>query len=172
MAIEVTIGRDAQDKQRFGKEGLIYLGKGYVKMGTYTSLSNTIKVDIARSHAILIAGKRGSGKSYTLGAIAEELASLPRETARNISSLIFDTMGIFWTMKFKNEKDLPLLRQWNLDTKELPVHVLVPFGKVALYEQNAIPYDKGFSLAPHEVQAEDWITIFNLSLTSPEGVVI
>ena len=76
----------------------------FLKMGNYTSLSNKIWLDVARSHVILIAGKRGSGKSYTLGTIAEELSSLPPEAAKNVAPIIFDTMGIFWTMKYKNEK--------------------------------------------------------------------
>ena len=71
MTYDILIGRDTADKERFGDKGLIYLGRGYVKMGNYTSLSNKIWMDVARSHVILIAGKRGSGKSYTLGAIAE-----------------------------------------------------------------------------------------------------
>ena len=94
MAYDIIVGRDLSDKKRFGDKGLIYIGKGYVKMGQYTSLSNKIWMDIARSHICLIAGKRGSGKSYTIGAIAEEISSLPPEAARNIASLIFDTMGI------------------------------------------------------------------------------
>src|SRR3989344_4494927 len=102
MPYDIIIGRDAVDKEKFGSRGLIYLGKGYVKMGNYTSLSNKIWMDIARSHIILIAGKRGSGKSYSLGAIAEELSNLQGDVSKNIASLIFDTMGIFWTMKFKN----------------------------------------------------------------------
>jgi sulfite reductase (NADPH) flavoprotein alpha-component len=72
------------DKEKFGDRGLIYIGKGYVKMGNYTSLSNKLWLDIARSHVILISGKRGSGKSYSLGVIAEELANLPPENAKNI----------------------------------------------------------------------------------------
>jgi len=61
----------------------------------------------------MIAGKRGSGKKgYSLGAIAEDFPCLPAETAKNISSLIFDTMGHLWTMKYKNEKDSMLLKEW------------------------------------------------------------
>ena len=105
MPYDIIIGRNESDKKKFGDRGLIYIGKSYVTMGNYTSLSNNLYMDVARSHVILVAGKRGSGKSYTLGSIAEELASLPPETSRNIASLIFDTMGIFWTMKYKNEKD-------------------------------------------------------------------
>ncbi|HLF53642.1 MAG TPA: LAGLIDADG family homing endonuclease, partial [Candidatus Nanoarchaeia archaeon] len=62
MAYDIIIGRDISDKKRFGDKGLIYIGKGYVKMGNYTSLSNKIWMDVARSHVILVAGKRGSGK--------------------------------------------------------------------------------------------------------------
>src|SRR3989344_4577636 len=120
MAYDIIIGRDKSDKEKFGDRGLIYLGKGYVKMGNSSSLSNNIWMDIARSHVILVAGKRGSGKSYTLGAIAEELSNLPEEASKNIASLIFDTMCIFWTMKYKNEKDKDLLKSWDLKPKTLP----------------------------------------------------
>lgn len=172
MAIEVTLGRDTADKKQFGERGLIYLGKGYVTMGTHVSLSNIIKLDVARTHAMLIAGKRGSGKSYTLGVIAEELAHLPRETARNIASVIFDTMGIFWTMKFTNEKDTALLRDWNLTTSSIPLTVLVPFGKAEEYREKNLPFDATFALKPSELKAEDWCTVFNLTFTSPQGVLI
>lgn len=172
MAYDITIGRDLSDKEKFGNKGLIYLGKGYVKMGTYTSLSNRILMDIARSHVILIAGKRGSGKSYTLGAIAEELANLPSESAKNIASVIFDTMGIFWTMKYKNEKDLTLLREWGLESKPLNVKVFVPYGKAEEYKQKGIPVDSTFALSPSELKPEDWLTLFGIEMTSLPGVLI
>lgn len=172
MAYDIIIGRDAADKERFKDKGLIYLGKGYVKMGNYTSLSNRILMDIARSHVVLVAGKRGSGKSYTIGVIAEELSNLPPENARNIASLIFDTMGIFWTMKFKNEKDKPLLDDWKLKSKELPVRVFIPFGKAEDYKEKEIPFDETFALKASELEAEDWITLFNLSAIGPEGALI
>ena len=59
MAYDIILGRDASDKKKFGKEGLIHIGKGYVTMGNYTSMSNNIFLDVARSHVILVAGKRG-----------------------------------------------------------------------------------------------------------------
>ncbi|MBI2046626.1 hypothetical protein HYT26_00475 [Candidatus Pacearchaeota archaeon] len=62
MPYDIIVGRDEADKKRFGSKGLVYLGKGYVTMGNYTSLSNFIYMDVARSHVILVAGKRGSGK--------------------------------------------------------------------------------------------------------------
>ena len=92
MPYDIIIGRDKADKEKFGDKGLIYMGKGYVTMGNYTSLSNLIWLDVARSHVILIAGKRGSGKSYSLAVISEELTDLPEEIKKNIAPLIFDTM--------------------------------------------------------------------------------
>lgn len=172
MPYDIIIGRDKSDKEKFGDRGLIYLGKGYVKMGQYTSLSNKIWMDVARSHVVLVAGKRGSGKSYSLGVIAEEISNLPTEESQNIAPLIFDTMGIFWTMKYKNEKDSNLLKEWSLESKNLPVKVFIPFGKEEEYKESRIPFDETFALSPSELEAEDWIDIFHLTLTSPAGVLI
>lgn len=172
MAYDIIIGRDLSDKKKFGDRGLIYIGKGYVKMGNYTSLSNKIWMDVARSHVVLVAGKRGSGKSYTLGAIAEEISNLPADVSKNIASLMFDTMGIFWTMKYKNEKDRELLEQWELKSKSLPVKVFVPYGRVEDYKKKGIPLDATFALKASELEAEDWITVFNLEMTSLPGVLI
>src|SRR3989344_3480937 len=114
MAYDIIIGRNEADKKKFGNEGLILLGKNYVKMGNMVSLSNNIYLDVARSHVILVSGKRGSGKSYSLGVIAEGIASQPKEIRDNIAVLIFDTMGVFWTMKNPNEQDKDLLDKWGL----------------------------------------------------------
>jgi len=110
--------------------------------------------------------------SYTIGAIMEELSNLPQETAKNIASIIFDTMGIFWTMKYENEKDKELLHEWELKSKSLPVKVFVPFGKVEDYKQKNIPVDSTFALKASELEAEDWLTIFNIEVTSLHGVLI
>ena len=42
MPYDIIIGRNEEDKKLFGKKGLVYLGKAYVKMGNYTSSSNNI----------------------------------------------------------------------------------------------------------------------------------
>ena len=172
MAFDVIVGRDVSDKEKFGDRGLIFIGKGYVKMGNYTSLSNRILLDVARSHAILIAGKRGSGKSYTLSVIAEGLANLPHEEGKNIASLIFDTMGVFWTMKYENEKDKELLSEWGLKPKKIPVRVFIPFGRAEHYDSNGLPYDGKISIDCSELDSEDWFSIFNLNMLSYEGALI
>jgi len=172
MGYDIITGRNVSDKESFGERGLVLIGKGYVKMGQYTSMSNRILMDVARSHVILVAGKRGSGKSYTLGVIAEELSNLPREASQNIASLIFDTMGIFWTMKYKNEKDKSLLQEWNLKPKDLPVKVFVPYGHYDAYLQKGIPVDEKFALDVAEMNPEDWVLTFGLDIINPVSILI
>ncbi len=172
MPYDIIIGRNKEDKEKFKNRGLIYVGKSYVTMGNYTSLSNKIWLDVAKSHVILIAGKRGSGKSYTIGAIAEELSDLPEEVKKNIAPLIFDTMGIFWTMKFKNERDISLLENWDLKSRNLPAIVWAPSGYFNEYEKRGIPVDKKFALAASELNIEDWLSIFDLQMIEPISILI
>lgn len=172
MPFDVIIGRSESDKKLFGEKGLIFIGKSYVKMGEYTSLSNPLYMDVARSHVVLIAGKRGSGKSYTLGGMAEALSTLNFEEAQNISSLIFDTMGIFWTMKFKNHKDRNLLQDWGLESRNVDVKVFVPFGFFNEYHDKGIPVDKEFAIRISDLNADDWVSLFELKFTDPEAVLM
>ena len=85
---EIIIGRSPKDQRLLGTKGTILLGKHYVQMERALSLANPIHLDINKPHAILIAGKRGSGKSYTLGVIAEGIADLEPEIKQNISTII------------------------------------------------------------------------------------
>jgi len=172
MSYDIIIGRDESDKKEFENKGLIYIGKGFVKMGQYTSLSNKIFLDVIRTHIVLIAGKRGSGKSYTIGVFAEQLSDLPKEVSQNIASIIFDTMGIYWTMKYQNEKDRRLLEEWGLTPKNLPVKIFVPYGHFDDYKEKGVPVDKKFALDVTEMSAEDWVMAFELNLINPVGVLI
>lgn len=172
MPYDIIVGRDASDLKKFGKKGLVHLGKSYVKMGQYTSLSNPIYMDVARSHVVLVAGKRGSGKSYTLGVVAEELACLPEEVRENIASIIFDTMGIYWTMKYPNDKEKELLAEAGLKPKKTPSNVIIPYGFVEDYEKRGILFDETFALNPADIKIEDWLLTFGLRLTEPVGVII
>jgi len=171
MPYDTVIGRTEEDKERFGKEALIYLGKSYVKMGHRSSLSNTILMDVARSHVVLICGKRGSGKSYTLGVVAEEISTLPKEVAKNIAVLIFDTMGIFWTMSHRNEREAELLRSWKLEPREIPVRTFVPYGFAEQWREKGIPVTKSFALKVSELTADDWVITFGLNFLDAVAII-
>jgi uncharacterized protein len=172
MPFDVIVGRNESDKKLFGKRGLAFIGKSYVTMGNYTSLSNPIYMDIARSHVVLISGKRGSGKSYTIGTMAESLSSLGVEESGNIASLVFDTMGIFWTMKYKNQKDAELLSDWGLEAKNVPLKVFAPFGFYQDYKDKGVDVDAEFAIKISELDPSDWVTLFELKFTDPIAVII
>ncbi len=172
MPNDIIIGRDEADKKNLSDKGLIFIGKHYVKMGNTTSLSNRVFMDVARTHVILITGKRGGGKSSSIATIAEEMSNLPLEVSENLSMIIFDTMGIFWTMKFPNERDEDLLREWNLSPKKFNVDIYVPSGHFKEYQKKGIPVDIPFTIKTSELNADDWCNVFNVELTNNIGILI
>ena len=172
MPFDVVVGRNESDKKAFGKKGLAFIWKSFVTMGNYTSLSNPIFMDVARSHVVLISGKRGSGKSYTIGTMAEALSNLGVEESGNIAPLIFDTMGLFWTMKYKNQKDTDLLDEWGLKAKNVPMRVFAPFGYYQEYRDKGVDVDAEFAIKISELEPADWVTLFELKFTEPTAVLI
>lgn len=57
------------------------------------SQGSRVHVDLDGPHAAVVVGKRGSGKSYTLGVLAEGLAR-----ADGVSPIVVDPMGAFRTL--------------------------------------------------------------------------
>jgi len=171
--VDIVVGRDMDDLEKFGLFGTIFIGKEYIKMENILSLANRVYLDVNKPHLILICGKRGQGKSYTLASVAESIAMLPKDLANNVSILIFDTMGIFWTMKFPNYRDAELLERWGLKPQGLKnTRVLVPEGLVDLYKDIDIPLDDVFTLNPSDLSGFEWSLVFNLDPTSPIAIYI
>src|SRR5438067_10626794 len=73
----------------------VYLGR-LAEAGPLTD----VRFDTAQAHVVGLFGKRGSGKSYTLGTLLEgictkEKKSTIADNSREIATLLFDTLGIF-----------------------------------------------------------------------------
>ena len=68
----------------------MYMGRVCEKTEGYYGCR--IFLDAIRPHRIFICGKTGSGKSYTMGVVAEELAKLNI----GVGVVLIDPMGIFW----------------------------------------------------------------------------
>ncbi len=169
---EIILGRSPGDAKKLGTKGTVFIGKQYVQMGQSSSLSNPIHLDVARAHAMLIVGKRGGGKSYTMGSIAEGLADMDPEVSKNLSFLMLDTMGVFWSMKYGNKKEDDLLRKWGLESKGLDVIVCVPGGFFQKYQEDGIQCDYPLYIKPGELSLEDWRLTFKLKVDDPAYLLL
>ncbi len=146
---------------------------GTLNVGRYLALDRSmgshVHMDGLRPHAILICGKRGYGKSYTMGTMIEELAALPEEV--NIASLVIDTMGIFWTMRNPNIKEKDILSKWDLSPNGINAELFVPAGSLKQYEQMHIDA-KPFSISTSMLTGHDWCSLFCLDSISSLSIFI
>ncbi len=169
---DIIIGRDADDRKKFGTKGTIILGKHYVRMGQTSSLANDVRLDMIRPHVIMLCGKRGGGKSYTMGVIAEGLADMPTELKQNLSIILLDTMGVYWTMKFENHKEAELLHPYGLNPKGFDIQIFTPYKFYAEYKKKGIPTDHPFAICPGELDAVDWCLALGVTINDSVGVLL
>jgi uncharacterized protein len=169
---DIVVGRNESDKKKYGKKGLVLLGKQYIKMGRNTTLSSPVYLDVASSHVVFICGKRGGGKSYTMGVVAEGFHLLDEDVKKNLSIILLDTMGIYWTMKYPNKIDEALLREWDLKPSAVPIKIYTPERYHEEFKKKGIPTDKPFSLNPNELDQDDWCLAFKQDKNSDKGVLI
>ena len=81
-------------------------------------------LDLSFPHVIGVFGSRGTGKSFTLGALVECLAGVPEVVsgaAPSAAIVILDVQNQFWTLALSPSADLPEdaphlaeLREWDL----------------------------------------------------------
>lgn len=170
--VEIVVGRDPEDFEKYGTRGCGFIGKHFVGERREAHLTNPIVMDFVRPHVVGVFGKRGTGKSYTLGIIAEEIMLLPPEIKENVAAVMIDTMGIFWSMKTPNDRDFNLLRQWGFRPRGFDVLVLVPEGLAEEYRKKDIPFDATVALRPVDLGIEDWLLTFNIDIDSELGILL
>jgi len=169
---EVVVGRDDEDAKKYGTDGTILIGKHIVGSGEDAHMTAPILLDVVRPHIIMLSGKRGQGKSYSLGVFVEEIKKLPENIKKNLCALVVDTQGIFWTMKSPSEKEAPMLSQWGLRPTGFDVYVYVPEGQVDMFRRGNVDFDASFSFMPSELNVEDWINVFNFNPDEPIGILL
>jgi hypothetical protein len=154
-----------------GKESdWIYLGR-LAETGALTD----IRCDVAHPHVVAIFGKRGSGKSYTMGSMLEGLCTIKTETCisqirRDKAILLLDTLGIFqWTdISLDTATDSEILkaqratwRGWNLKSEYLDVQVWIPRGT----RTEATPAShREFAIRTCDFTADDWGYLLDLNI--------
>ncbi|MBI2547358.1 MAG: ATP-binding protein [Candidatus Aenigmarchaeota archaeon] len=173
MSYETIVGRTKEDYQKFGNKATGYIGKHIVGTGEDAHLTTKVFLDLLKPHVILISGKRGSGKSYSAAVILEEFLSLPEEFRQKMAFVVFDPVGIYWSMKFPNDSQSKLLDDWQLQPKGFDaIKVYVPEKQLADYEKADIPVDGTISISLRDLTADDFILAFNLERTGELAIAL
>ncbi|MFB6292166.1 MAG: helicase HerA domain-containing protein, partial [Candidatus Nanohaloarchaea archaeon] len=167
---KISVGRDEEDREEHGLEGTGIIGKHLVGENEEAHKANPIYFDLARPHVMGIFGKRGTGKSYSMGTIAEELQGA--DISQNLSTIIIDPMGIYWSMKRPNERAAGLLERWDITPDAFEAQVYIPQGKVRDFEEREMPYDDTFTLNAGELSAADWSMAFDLGKDSQARILL
>ncbi|MBN1786582.1 MAG: DUF87 domain-containing protein [Candidatus Methanofastidiosa archaeon] len=166
----VFVGRKQSVFEKHRDRSGLYLGKIYEEQTSGRNLiGRPILLDSISPHAIFICGMRGSGKSYTLGVIAEEMAT----KNQGAGVIIIDPMGIFWSMKYPNKvpQEKKNLKRWELSPKGFKnVNVFMPSGFSKDIPENT--YDNEFTIKPSEISVEEWCLTFDIDRFDTMGLLI
>ena len=148
----------------------VYLGR----LGEAGPLTD-VRFDTEQAHVVALFGKRGSGKSYTLGTLLEGLCtstptSCIAENPRKSAILLFDTLGVFQWMSILLQDDsqkavlkeqFALRRGWSIKPEPLDVSIWIPKGTRT---PGTPPEHREFSINCSDFAAEDWGYLFGLDI--------
>jgi DNA helicase HerA-like ATPase len=149
----------------------------YIELGTDETTSEPVRIDATKSQRMLVCGKTGTGKSYTLGVCIEELYKLG-----DVISLILDPQGIFWTMAEKNNNPIEVdkLWQYNLSPQSFPINLMVPGNPVERFGDEEIISElnnrgievQSLVLNPSDLTPEMWCDLFDLDINELQGIML
>lgn len=171
-ARNTIVGRTPADVQKYGEEGTGYIGKVVMSSGENPVLGRKVLMDVSKPHVILICGKRGGGKSYSMATMIEEFSKLSPEMKRRVSVIVIDMVGIFWTLKIPTRGNEKELSEWGLTPESIPVRVLVPKGKLDFYKEKDIPVDGPLTIRAGEMDITEWMALFRYSWHDPEAILL
>lgn len=141
-------------------------------------------LDISGEQVVAILGKRGTGKSYSLGVMIEGLASGHGATplaslATPRGALVLDIMDIFWSSQIplaeggspEIAKQYGSMKRSGLTSRPLSVDVWIPAG----FENPAIdpPNVASLRFQASDLDLDDWAGLFDVDVYGePRGMLI
>lgn len=141
-------------------------------------------LDITGEQVVSVVGKRGSGKSYTLGVLIEGLAAGKGKTPvaelhTPRAGLVFDIMDIYWssTLRLQPEGSSEIVKQYarmaaqGLASQDLAIQVWIPAG----FEQPNIdpPNVRQLRMQASDLSIDDWAALFDVDVYSePRGMLL
>jgi hypothetical protein len=150
-----------------------------ILIGKHAETPNrSVWMDLRGAHVVYVMGKRRSGESYTLGAIAEGLVTPTwiRQGHTQQGVLVLDTMNVFLTMPFavsdthaESSAELRALRRWGLPGEVPRIELFAPSG-------TTIPRDLAASrvtLRASDLGPDEWCGLFEVDpFVDPMGHLI
>ena len=132
-----------------GKRRMVLAGPGRKATALLGRLSEVgpskeAALDLDKQHVVAVVGKRGSGKTHTLGVVAEGLAAVTSTEPSTISTgsaehavVIFDTLNLFQWVDVplaeaagaNIERQRRLLAAWKLEPRTLQASFFTPPGE-------------------------------------------
>ena len=142
--------------------GVLNIGRYYALDG---SLGSSVYLDGLKPHVVTICGKRGYGKSYTMGVFIEEMEMLEKEARRNIGVVVIDTLGIFWTFHYPNRKQGEEINRWKMEAKNFDITIFSSPENIEDYRKKGIDAQQ-LLIKTSELEPYHWAQLFNLPSTS------
>ena len=149
------------------------------RVAEYQLMRDNVWLDTNGAHAVYVMGKRRSGKTFTLGVLAESLACngwARQGAASGQAVLLIDTMNVFLTMPFlipevygPQSDEAKDLSQWRIEAENLNVKLFHPHGTTPPPEVSS----NHIAIRPSDLSAEDWAAIFQVdTFSDPMGQLI
>ncbi len=143
--------------------------------GEELETSEDTYIDASRARSVLACGKRGTGKSYALGVLVEEVHTEVPDTV----PLIIDPMGIYWTMAEGNREQRDLLWDWGMSEEDFRVNLLVPGNPEDRFDSDVLGElrQRGIDinpllLNPSDMSPDGWCDLFDLNINKPMGITL
>jgi hypothetical protein len=143
-----------------------------------------IWLDVSGEQVVAIVGKRGTGKSYSLGVLLEGFAAGPGNSELALlntprAGLVLDIMDIFWSsqLTLSDSGSSELRRQYQAMTRggftsrALAVDVWIPAG----FEKPAVdpPGLTSLRINASDLSLDDWGSLFEVDIyAEPRGMLI
>jgi len=130
------------------------------------------EINDEKSRRILVCGKTGSGKSYSIGVLLEEIIDKD-----DTIPVVIDPQGIYWTMAQPNQEQESELWEWDLYAEGENVNLLVPGDPIERYGGEDIVQrieERGakvnsLKINPSDLSNEMWVDLFDLDISELMG---
>lgn len=148
-----------------------------ILLGKDVESGDMVRIDAGSSQRILVCGKTGTGKSYSMGVCLEELIQLGSDIV-----LVIDPQGIFWTMAEPNDVSNQIDNLWAFDRspRGFSINLMVPGDPIERFGDREIVEEmerrgievRGLRLNPADLSPEMWCDLFDLDINELRGITL